>query len=61
MEDVAAVVLKAEIDAQKKKAKEREDSWKGMHNGTVKGKPFEASRRARTSHSHRKAQLNKGK
>lgn len=56
-----ATVPQAEIDAQKKKAKEKEGTWKGMHNGVVSGKPFENSRRARTSHSHRKAQLNKGK
>jgi hypothetical protein len=31
-----------------------DNKYKGMHNGTVKGKSFEESRRNRKSHSERK-------
>jgi hypothetical protein len=57
----STIVPKQEIEARVKNAKEKEAPWKGTHGGTVAGKNFEKSRRARTSHSHRKAQLNKGK
>lgn len=31
--------------------------WKGMHNGTVAGKSFEGSKRARKSHAQRKRDI----
>jgi len=49
------------IDNQKRKAKEKEVGWKGMHNGAVAGKSFEKSRRTRKSHAARKANLSHGK
>lgn len=31
--------------------------WRGKHMGTVKGKPFEATRRERKTHAERKAEI----
>jgi hypothetical protein len=31
--------------------------WKGKHMGTVKGKPFEATRRERKTHAQRRADI----
>lgn len=33
------------------------DDYRGMHNGTVRGKGFEESRRSRKSHAERRAQI----
>lgn len=43
-----------------------EKKWKGMHNGTVRNKPFEPARRARPKQAqrrakHQHAELNRGK
>lgn len=35
--------------------KEEDSGYRGMHNGTVKGKWFEGTRRARKPHSVRRA------
>lgn len=35
----------------------RESGYRGMHNGTVRGKGFEASRRNRKSHAERRANI----
>ena len=51
------IVSNEQIESIKKKAKEKDESWKGMHRGTVAGKSFEASRRSRKSHSARRAQI----
>lgn len=53
----SAIVPKQEIEAQVKKAKEKEGAYKGMHSGTVAGKSFEKSRRNRKTHSQRRAQI----
>ena len=31
--------------------------WRGKHSGTVKGKPFEGTRRERKTHAQRKADI----
>lgn len=31
--------------------------WRGKHMGTVKGKPFEATRRERKTHAERRAEI----
>lgn len=35
----------------------KDDKYLGMHNGTVKGKGFEGSRRARKTHAQRRAEI----
>jgi len=40
---------------KKTEDKPNDTGYRGMHNGTVRGKGFEASRRARKSHAQRKA------
>ena len=35
----------------------KQDEYKGHHNGTVKGKPFEQTRRERVKHAIRKANI----
>lgn len=35
----------------------KDDKYLGMHNGTVKGKGFEGSRRNRKSHAERRAEI----
>lgn len=55
MEDktVEAEVAKLLPQAPKQQA---EKPYLGMHQGTVKGKSFESSRRSRKTHAQRKAQ-----
>lgn len=35
----------------------QEQVWVGMHNGTIRGKGFEKSRRSRVSHMERRSRI----
>ncbi len=52
-----SIVAPEKVEAIKQKAKDKEKPYKGMHNGTVSGKSFEASRRSRKSHAERRSEI----
>lgn len=50
-------VVQPAAEAPKKPLIQRVERFIGMHNGSVKGKGFEASRRNRKSHAERRSEI----
>ena len=51
------VEANVEVEKKQKPLIPKVERFLGMHNGTVKGKGFEASRRARKTHAERRAEI----